>query len=908
MEVIEVSDTWTIINTTDCASGETIYTVRNNQIGLNILYIKRLEKNIYDFSLNIKTPVYSNKGTSHIVEHCIGEDILSNPSAWNYIESSACRYNFYTLLDRTVYECGCRDRVAFDFLLEWTLKCVYRPSVYSQSDIFYTETYRDYMQNDRIKRKIGIVPNEMKKALEEPYSLLNRVIPYSIGISGFISGGTPKGIGKLTYDETLNYHKIYYRFCNSHLVIALNEDLDMYLKRLEGILSQFKKCKEEIGTKFTTETVGLGINEKCFVNEGVNIVEVSSPNLSNRYMFSVNYRIDKPTTIQKYLFYNYIRNMVYRSELKEYMGSGKMIMNLGIRTPYIGFAIALCKTEEIYCFYNRLLKFLNHKIKINNNFMMNSCSIKVWIRWITEIFVYDMDIIQFVTSMNSKNICWKEFMIEDRMKGIVIIKPEDNLKIKQREKYNKEIILRSNSKRMKNRTIFVAKPMENKENQNIIRQAEKIWTEKGIVKNYKNKVVYIYSNDKHDGFTYLYLYYDISCLINKNSDLSNVQWIIKTIIKKAYETKEYNYIKKFEGLVNMHVIGCEDNFNPDDVKVKLLIVGKILQGEEKRLLNFINNLFSYKNDIGNEITDEWKKFRKTFEKQIYLSPDILLHRRFKAMCSKVGIIEEATLGIFMYENIFQISKGKYTEDIQIIADSLRKIFSFPAYLTVYSDSKLENEITLFIDQSDCHEESFVYPHALKLLNKSEGFIMPMTNQHIAKGGNYKRLENWNTGLTVLFSYFINVEYFWKRIRHELGAYHSFMRHYSDGTLLFESMNDPGISATLDRFRELPSFLKSLLVSEQDIDNLKKDAVQRYLEDFVINNSNDNNTIKRMKNVTWEYIEDQIISIMRASTKEFNYFIGFIEDVLNQDCLCVFGDEEMIRTKCELFSMIKKLPI
>ena len=99
-----------------------------------------------------------------------------------------------------------------------------------------------------------------------------------------------------------------------------------------------------------------------------------------------------------------------------------------------------------------------------------------------------------------------------------------------------------------------------------------------------------------------------------------------------------------------------------------------------------------------------------------------------------------------------------------------------------------------------------------------------------------------------------------------------------------------------------------MVSEQDIDNLKKDAVQRYLEDFVINNSNDNNTIKRMKNVTWEYIEDQIISIMRASTKEFNYFIGFIEDVLNQDCLCVFGDEEMIRTKCELFSMIKKLPI
>lgn len=121
--------TWTIINTAVCISGEIIYNVRHVSSGLKLLYIKKTGDGESSFSLNIKTPVYSNKGTSHVLEHCIGNDILSDPITWNYIESSICNYNFYTLLDRTVFECRCKDKIISDFLLERTLYCVYQPSV-----------------------------------------------------------------------------------------------------------------------------------------------------------------------------------------------------------------------------------------------------------------------------------------------------------------------------------------------------------------------------------------------------------------------------------------------------------------------------------------------------------------------------------------------------------------------------------------------------------------------------------------------------------------------------------------------------------------------------------------------------------------------------------------------------------
>ena len=76
---------WGIINTAFCISGEIIYNVRHVSSGLKLLYIKKAVGDESSFSLNVKTPVYSNKGTSHVLEHCIGNDILSDPITWNYI-------------------------------------------------------------------------------------------------------------------------------------------------------------------------------------------------------------------------------------------------------------------------------------------------------------------------------------------------------------------------------------------------------------------------------------------------------------------------------------------------------------------------------------------------------------------------------------------------------------------------------------------------------------------------------------------------------------------------------------------------------------------------------------------------------------------------------------------------------
>lgn len=74
---------------------------------------------------------------------------------------------------------------------------------------------------------------------------------------------------------------------------------------------------------FKPEDAGLGIGEKRMFWQGINVVKIPLCSLKNRYMFSVNFLLDKPDTIQKYLLYNSLNNIVFHKKLKAYDGRGK---------------------------------------------------------------------------------------------------------------------------------------------------------------------------------------------------------------------------------------------------------------------------------------------------------------------------------------------------------------------------------------------------------------------------------------------------------------------------------------------------------------------------------------------------------------------------------------------------------
>ena len=93
----------------------------------------------------------------------------------------------------------------------------------------------------------GVVYNEMKGAFSSPDDVVNREILNSLfpdNTYSVESGGDPKVIPELTYEDFLGFHKKYYHPCNSYIYLYGNMDMDERLDYLDReYLSKYDKIE-----------------------------------------------------------------------------------------------------------------------------------------------------------------------------------------------------------------------------------------------------------------------------------------------------------------------------------------------------------------------------------------------------------------------------------------------------------------------------------------------------------------------------------------------------------------------------------------------------------------------------------------------------------------------------------------
>ncbi|MEG0216021.1 MAG: insulinase family protein, partial [Hungatella sp.] len=91
----------------------------------------------------------------------------------------------------------------------------------------------------------GVVYNEMKGAFSSPESVLDRYtrkLLFPDTCYGYESGGDPKAIPELTYEEFLDFHRTYYHPSNSYIYLYGNMDMAEKLEWLdETYLNQYER-------------------------------------------------------------------------------------------------------------------------------------------------------------------------------------------------------------------------------------------------------------------------------------------------------------------------------------------------------------------------------------------------------------------------------------------------------------------------------------------------------------------------------------------------------------------------------------------------------------------------------------------------------------------------------------------
>ena len=235
------------------------YVLRHTASGARLLYLACDDEN-KAFAIGFKTPPADSTGVFHILEHsvlCGSAKFPVKEPFVDLIKSSMQTFlNAMTYPDKTIYPVATTNEQDLYNLMDVYLDAVFNPAIYTKPTIFEQEGWHYELDlpegaegdssaaslREGTLRYNGVVFNEMKGALSDPMSVLDDAVNaalYPDTAYAHESGGDPRAIPALTYEQFLDTHARHYNPSNSYITLYGDLDVDRALAFLdECYLSQ----------------------------------------------------------------------------------------------------------------------------------------------------------------------------------------------------------------------------------------------------------------------------------------------------------------------------------------------------------------------------------------------------------------------------------------------------------------------------------------------------------------------------------------------------------------------------------------------------------------------------------------------------------------------------------------------
>lgn len=202
------------------------------------------------FSVGFRTLPEDSTGVFHILEHSVlcGSDKF--PVKEPFVELLKTSMNTFlnamTFPDKTLYPVSSRIEQDYLNLSEVYLDAVFRPNILNNPNIFYQEGWHiDTTGDDTVFK--GVVFNEMKGAMSDVDQVAEQAMStllFPDSCYGFNSGGDPRNIPDLTYEEFIEKYKRFYHPSNAYFFLDGDVPLDKTLSMIESYLADFGRLED----------------------------------------------------------------------------------------------------------------------------------------------------------------------------------------------------------------------------------------------------------------------------------------------------------------------------------------------------------------------------------------------------------------------------------------------------------------------------------------------------------------------------------------------------------------------------------------------------------------------------------------------------------------------------------------
>lgn len=943
---------------------------KHKKSGAKLIHLENDDSNKV-FSVSFRTPPSDNTGLPHILEHAVLCGSKKFPLKDPFIELAKGSLNTFlnamTFSDKTMYPIASQNDKDFKNLMDVYLDAVFHPNIYKEPESFMQEGWhydlKDPSQPLSIK---GVVYNEMKGAFSSPEQVLFGKIQESLfpdSIYRFESGGDPKDIPNLTYEQFIDFHKFYYHPSNSYIYLYGNCD----------ILNNLKFIDEEYLNEFDEIKIDSDIELQPSFKESKDIEEVysisSDENEKNKTYLSKNYVVGNSKNPEKLLAFNILNYILLGSPAaplkkalieanigKDVFGSFdnsimqpvfsvvvkganiedkeqflniiennlRKIVNDGIDKKLIEAAINIHEFKLREADYGHRPKGLIYNIKAMNSWLYDESP------WLHLEYENSLKNIKSALNSNYFEKIIQENILNNTHSTLVTLKPEKGLASKKEKKERERLeeckknlskdeisqIIQKKEKlekyqaKVETDETLATIPLLNRED--IKKEVEDI----SISKSNIEEVDVLHYPTFTNGIAYVNLYFDTKCI---PQELIPYSVLLETLIGKI-RTENHSY-EELANLININTGGIHSKVETYSLKhshkdylPKFVVRGSSLNGNIEKLFALLTELLlKTKFDKVNRIKEVIAETKSRLEMSLLDQGHIMAAKRVNSYLSPVGNYIENIHGISYYMFISDLDE-KFSEKKDEIIENLIKtynlIFNKNNLLTsITSEQKdfenINKEVENFINKLP-HEKLKKYTYSFDLGPKNEGLLTPGEVQYVAKGVNFKELGYEYSGHMQVLKTIISLDYLWNKVRVAGGAYGALASFSKNGNLLFSSYRDPNLKDTLNVYNNMFKYLEDFNSDEREMRKYIIGTINNLDSPLSPFMEGDRATTYYISEVTLDELQKEREEVLNTTVDDIRKYSSLLKNAMEENYLCVLGNEDKIKENKDEFNNFVKV--
>lgn len=876
--------------------------------------------------------------------------------------------NAMTYPDKTLYPVASYNEQDFKNLMDVYLDAVFHPNITKYQEIFMQEGWHYELESEDAPLTInGVVYNEMKGAYSSPDEVLQTAIAQALFPDNTYSknsGGDPDHIPELTYEHYLDFYHKYYHPSNSY--IYLYGDMDVkerlewmdraYLSAYESmeIDSNIPMQKPFDAMKFVETTFPITDDDpeenNTYLSYNMVIADVLDPTLYQAFTVLDYVLVSAPgAPVRQALIDAGIGQDVYGSYENEMLQPFFSIVaknaNKGDKDRFVRIIEdTLQNLVENGLNKDSLLAGINSEEfrfreadfgQFPKGLLYGLQCMESWLFDDKKPFIHleCLDTFEYLRSQISTGYfedLIRKYLLENKHGAVVVVAPQKGLNSAKEAALEKKLAEKKAA-------------MSAEEIQNLIAQTKHLhaYQEEPSPEEDLKKIPMLKREDmRKDAMPFdnredtigeiPVVHHDISSngidyvtLMFECGDISQEDIAYLGVLRAVLgyvNTKHYSYAGLFNA-INIYTggISCGVSVYPkvnerDLVSVKFEVRIRVLEKNLEEAMKLVDEIVRT-SDITDvkRLTELIAQVKSRLQVSLSSSGHTVAAMRALSYQSRYAFYQDATLGIEYYQHVVKLDEQirtnpegvvkKLQEMIGKVLVRKRLMVSFTADQKAFEAAKPVMETYLNrIAQGDVAGEQT----KLELSRKNEGFTDASQIQYVARGGNFRDHGFTYRGSLKILKLIMSYEYLWINIRVKGGAYGCMSSFLRTGESYFVSYRDPNLGKTIDIYEHIPDYLRSFTADERDMTKYVIGTFGSLDTPMNPEAKGSRSMSAYLQELPFEQIQRERDEILHATPEDIRNLADLIAAVLEDDSLCVIGNENAIRAESGLFDSVQTL--